>query len=154
MPGMAAFATLVTLAAYGTPLALAAFCDARTLRIPNVLVAIFALLYAPAALLAGHAADLPAHAAAGLLVLLAGAPLFAFRLIGGGDVKLLSAAALWLGFAGLRDFLLVTALLGGLFALALLVARRIAKAQRAPIPYAVPIAAAGLLMAPSLSLLH
>ena len=55
--------------------------------------------------------------------LLIGMALFALRLLGGGDVKLMAAACLWLGAAGSGVFVLATAAIGGLFCLALILAR-------------------------------
>jgi prepilin peptidase CpaA len=49
--------------------------------------------------------------------------LFALRLLGGGDVKLMASACLWLGVTGAGVFLLWTAVIGGLFCLMLMVAR-------------------------------
>ena len=43
---------------------------------------------------------------------------FRFRLLGGGDAKLLAAGTLWLGAAALGPYLLVTVLAGGLMAVA------------------------------------
>ncbi len=86
------------------------------------------------------------------------------RWIGGGDAKLLSALALWTGISQLIELLLVTTMMGGLFALLLWGARRLRPAlpgplscellrHGAPIPYGVAIAAGGLLLAPRLPLL-
>jgi prepilin peptidase CpaA len=143
---------LLAVAAFAGPLLLAAFYDLKSFRIPNALVAVMALLYPAAAFLLGHGSAIPAHLLAAAVVLAASLPLFVFRLMGGGDVKLLSAAALWLGGAPLLDFLLVTAVLGGVFALVLLVLRRLGKSALTRIPYGVPIAAAGLVMAPAILL--
>src|SRR5262249_27541905 len=49
--------------------------------------------------------------------------LFSMRLAGGGDVKLFAAVALWAGSHWLAEYVVVTALAGGLFALAMLVHR-------------------------------
>jgi len=50
-----------------------------------------------------------AHAAALLLVFLSGALLFNFALLGGGDVKMLSALSFWVGLYDLPLFLLMVA---------------------------------------------
>ncbi len=87
--------------------------------------------------------------------------LFSRGLIGGGDVKLLAAAALWAGADALPPLLLLTALIGGLLALLFLTplgradrGARMPKRRRAeakshgrtgpPVPYGVAIAAAAL----------
>src|SRR4029077_3934055 len=53
-------------------------------------------------------------------VFIGGAILFARGYLGGGDVKLLSAATLWAGPAGTPELLLLTGVLGGALALFLL----------------------------------
>lgn len=99
------------------PLAAAAMVtDLRRMRIPNALNAVLALLFLPWA-----AACLPLHAAAwslalGALTLAAGFALFATGRMGGGDVKMLAAGALWVGPSGGAQALLLlsAALLAGL----------------------------------------
>ena len=60
------------------------------------------------------------HFAAGALVLAATFGLFALGGMGGGDAKLLSATALWMGFnLHLVEYLVVSALIGGLLTLAI-----------------------------------
>ena len=74
----------------------------------------------------------------------------ASALLGGGDVKLLAAGALWLGAAALGPFLLATVLAGGVLAVAFLLAgllrRRAAGAAAASLPYGIAIAAGGILV--------
>jgi prepilin peptidase CpaA len=53
-----------------------------------------------------------------MLVVAAG--MFALGWLGGGDAKLMTAAALWLGLKGLAPFVIFTGLAGGALALALL----------------------------------
>lgn len=101
---------------------IAAITDLRTRRVPNVLVG--ALLVSGLALnaLAGWqavATDLIIVAA----VVIAGTFAFSLKLIGGGDVKLLAAAAGTLGYPSGGDFLLFTLLCGGVVALAFSAAR-------------------------------
>lgn len=92
---------------------IAAVCDLRTRRIPNALVA--ALLVGGLALSAFAGWQ---HALANLaivaVVIIAGTFAFSLRLIGGGDVKLLAAAAGTLGYPAGGDFLLFTLLCGGI----------------------------------------
>jgi prepilin peptidase CpaA len=76
-------------------------------------------------------------------VVLAG--LFALRAMGGGDVKLLTALALWIEPASFLKLIVIMALLGGvltiLFAGWHMIRRR---KDRLTIPYGVAIASAGL----------
>jgi prepilin peptidase CpaA len=72
------------------------------------------------------------HAALGAAGLAAGMAMFAPGWIGGGDAKLLAAAALWLGWPAAVTFLLATAVAGGALALALIGLR--SNAARAVMP--------------------
>jgi len=158
----------VALAAYVFPLVMAGVTDFRSLRIPNWLTAGLALAFPLAALVAGQPVDWLSHLEAGAIVFAGSAVLFAFRIMGGGDVKLLSATALWLGLGQVMPFLFMVALVGGVFAIACLALRHplvqttiLATMRRLPafaqkkmpIPYGIPIAIAGLLMAPVLPIL-
>ncbi len=92
------------------------------------------------------------HGAAMLLMFAIGAGLFALGAMGGGDVKLLTATAAWVGMKGLLLQLAGVALAGGALALVLLLTRaglRLANVPDdrmprvfqpgAPMPYAVAI---------------
>ena len=144
-------------------MAFAAASDLLTMTIPNrvslVLVGGF-LLLAPFAGLSWSAA-LANHLAAGGVVLLVGIAMFAMGWLGGGDAKIIAAAALWLGFDQLLPFLAQTAVFGGLLAVAILAYRKFpAAALNLPdwalrlhkkgggIPYGVAIAAAALAVYP------
>ena len=81
--------------------------------------------------------------ALGTFVVLAG--LFALRAMGGGDVKLLTALALWFDPASFLRLLFMMALVGGLLTIGMgawHVMRR--QRDRLAIPYGVAIAAGGL----------
>lgn len=153
----------LALTIFAVVMAAAAFEDFRRLIIPNMLPI---LLCAAWPLHFAAAPSLHAGLAAmgcGLGVFLGGMVLFARGWLGGGDVKLLSAAALWAGPAGTPALLILTVLLGGLLALFLLIplGRQLATAARlllgqppieaervwaTPIPYGVAIAAAALIV--------
>lgn len=95
---------------------LAAASDLRTRRIPNVLViALFVCGLAVNALAGWQHALL--DVAVAFAILLAGTFAFSLKLIGGGDVKLLAAAAGTLGFPVALTFILYTLLCGGVIAL-------------------------------------
>jgi prepilin peptidase CpaA len=73
------------------------------------------------------------------------AGLFALRWMGGGDVKLLTALALWIAPAAFLKLIVIMALVGGLLTLLFgmwHIARR--QKDRLAIPYGVAISAAGL----------
>ena len=100
---------------------MAAAKDLTSYTIPNWISLSLAGAFLPAALAAGVALpQLGLHLAIGLGALLAGMALFALRWIGGGDAKLLAAAALWLGWPALAPFLIATVLTGGALSLAIL----------------------------------
>ncbi|THD60469.1 prepilin peptidase [Phenylobacterium sp.] len=92
----------------------AAVRDATSYTIPNWIPLALAGAFPVAAVALGL--PLPAAGldlAVGAAALIAGMVLFALRWIGGGDAKLLAAAALWLGLGPSLTFLLVTAIAGG-----------------------------------------
>jgi prepilin peptidase CpaA len=135
---------LVVLAAM---LVVAAVIDVRTFTISNRLNAAVALL-APVywwslslSLWPGVAVQLAAGAI--VFVVLAGA--FFVGMMGGGDVKLAAALALWFPPAGTVKFLVIMSLAGGLLTLGLVLFHKLKKrTDRPKIPYGVAIACGGL----------
>lgn len=127
----------------------AAATDALERRIPNAVslglalagIGRIAVDAAAGGTLGSVAADLAA--ASGVFAL--GAAGFRFGLLGGGDVKLLAAGALWLGAADLPPYLTTTALAGGILALAFVVSRHFGWLREPTLPYGMAIAAGGLL---------
>ena len=92
--------------------AICALTDFWLLRIPNVLVIVLILLFAGAAWYWADRIVLWQHLATGAAVFALGTVLFVLRQFGGGDVKLLTAAALWTGYAGLPVFVLSLGIAG------------------------------------------
>lgn len=140
-------------------LLMAAISDLFTMTIPNrisvFLLASFVVL-APVSGLPW--AEISMSFAAGVIVLLVCFGFFALNVMGGGDVKLLAASAVWFGFSpALGAFILQTALWGGLVTLLVLLIRKqadrfaaIGEFVPAPIlttkkvPYGVAIGIAGI----------
>jgi prepilin peptidase CpaA len=102
------------------------------------------------------------HLAAGSLLLIVGILLFSLGWVGGGDAKLLAAAALWLGFESLVPFLAYVAVFGGALAIAILAYRSFPAtalplpgwaarlhAKGGAMPYGVAIAAGALTIYPT-----
>lgn len=94
--------------------------DVMTLRIPNRLI--LCLLAAFPAF--AYAVGMPLlifgiNVATAAAFLAAGFALFSLGLFGGGDAKLMAAAALWLGFPCVIPFVLLTAVAGGMLGLAI-----------------------------------
>lgn len=143
--------TGIYLAVTGT-LLWAAATDLKDRRIPNIqpliVLALFGLLVLWRTMAGdsfAHAAAMPAFAA--LLVFAFCAVLFALRLMGGGDVKLMAAVALIAGPALSAPFVFYVTLAGGLVALATLVHAHVRPATEAgppKVPYGVAIMAGGM----------
>ncbi|HEX8262833.1 MAG TPA: prepilin peptidase [Allosphingosinicella sp.] len=127
-------------------LLVAAIGDWRTRIIPNWLNAVIALLAVPfwwsigLDPWPGVALQLALGAAVFALFAIA----FRFGAMGGGDVKMAAALALWLPFAGVVKLLVVMSIAGGVLTVAMLAAHRLAKAAGQPeIPYGIAIAFGG-----------
>jgi prepilin peptidase CpaA len=139
--------TEILLIGLAATLVVAAVIDVRTFTISNRLNLAVALC-APLYWLSIAMAPWPGMAiqiAAGAIVfgLLAGA--FYAGMMGGGDVKLAAALALWFSPAGTVRFLVLMSLAGGVLTLILLGWHRARKREGRPeIPYGVAIAFGGL----------
>lgn len=94
----------------------AAVCDFRTYLIPNSVSISVAALFPAHVLASPMPVDWLSALVVAAAVLATGIVLFAFRVAGGGDVKLLAATALWAGSSQIVAFLLVTSLVGGVLA--------------------------------------
>ncbi|RJF85410.1 A24 family peptidase [Sphingomonas cavernae] len=140
------FAHILVVAVGGLML-LAAFTDVKRRQIDNWLNAAIALL-APLFWWAnGYALwpDMAIQLAIGLAVFAAFAMMFALGAMGGGDVKMLGALALWLPLGELFTMLFIMAIAGGVLTAAMLVHHKIRKSQtNIEVPYGVAIAAGGL----------
>ena len=144
-------------------IAFAAASDLFTMTISNrvslALVAGFFVL----AIAGGMAPyDMLGHVGAGALVLAVAFACFAMGWVGGGDAKVASAAALWLGFGHLLDYLVYASLFGGALTLLLLQFRQwplpfglagqawLARlhAKESGIPYGIALALSALMVYP------
>ena len=146
-------------------MAFAAAMDLLTMTIPNrislVLIAAF-IVAVPFSDITWMDLALK-HVAIGAAVLAIGIGLYSMGLMGGGDVKLMASASLWLGYDHLASFYFGVSLLGGILAIAVLVYRstvpeaavattawaaRLHK-KGGGIPYGIAIAGAALAVYPS-----
>ena len=109
-----------------------AITDVRSLTISNRYCAAIALLYPVYVATAPYGVDWIDGAIVGAVALTIGFLLFAMRLAGGGDVKLFAAGSLWAGSHWLAEYVFATALVGGVFAVAMLIHRRIASKRTTP----------------------
>ena len=142
--------------------------DVAALRIPNVLCAAIAILFlvpTAASFWVGGTVNLALeHVGAGVLMFLIGWGLFVIGVMGGGDVKLLAATSIWVGFDLLLHHVVYIALLGLVVLVVLFSARflakifmarlRIPQGRRFPVslkpeegvPYGVAISAAAIIL--------
>ena len=129
-------------------------------RIPLLLAASFFVLLPFSGLVVS---EIGGHLLAAAVVFTACFSLFALNVMGGGDAKLLTAAALWFGFNhSLFEFLVLTGYFGGALTVIVLLIRanwekfetvgvRLPQTLMAAkkVPYAIAIGAAGLIAYPS-----
>ena len=133
--------------AAGLLLIAAAWTDIRSRTIPNVLNAAIALLAIPWWWALGWTLwpEIAIQIGLALAVFAIFAAAFAIGAMGGGDVKLIAALALWLPLAPLARMLIIMAVIGGVLTLFMLLRHRLQGAPGRPeIPYGVAISLAGL----------
>ena len=132
-------------------LAIAAIEDAVRLRISNYISSAILAGAIAAALIAGAELSLWQNVAVFVGLLVVGTPIFAFGVMGGGDIKLLAATGLWFDFSGALLMIISVFIAGGLLALVLLAVRLmkwsdatreriVMLRKRGGIPYGVAIA--------------
>ena len=128
-------------------LLMAAWTDIKTRTISNELNATIALLAIGFWWVAGDSLwpDVALRIAVAMGIFILFALLFMLRMMGGGDVKMIAALALWLPLNALMVMLTVMALSGGVITVFLLVRQRWRpNAERPEVPYGVAIAIGGL----------
>lgn len=156
---------LIALSFCGTMI-YAAISDLLIMKISNIACLFLAasfLIFAP--LYGLPLQDVLFHILAGFSALIICFGLFSLNAMGGGDAKLISATVLWTGFStGLVDYLLISAILGGVLTLAILVLRKSINRARIQhigflyrltdpakgIPYGIALGFAGLYIYPKL----
>lgn len=156
-------ANLSLLVVFPFLMAYAASRDLLTMLIPNTVSIALAVAFAAFAIASGFGlSEIANHLGAGAVTLLVTFSLFAFGLIGGGDAKLASATALWIGFDHLPEYLLLASVAGGALTLGLLAMRALplpGPVARLPfalhlhdaktgVPYGIALALAALLVLP------
>lgn len=149
----------------GCLLLIAAGWDVARFRIPNVLSLALAGLFVLRAAVLPDAADEVRHLLPAGIAFAVTALLFARGLIGGGDVKLLTTATLWVPPAAVLPQMLAVSTTGAILAVGMAALRRIVHRALpapatpegtlpevlrvgAPLPYGVAIAAGTLLHLP------
>ena len=138
--------TDVLVAILAAMLMVAAVGDIRTRTIPNWLNAAIAAAAVPFWLLSGldfwPDVALQIGVAAGVFVLFAIA--FYLGAMGGGDVKMVSALALWLPAGAVLKLIVIMSLAGGVLTIGMLARKYLAKSgKELEVPYGVAIAFGG-----------
>ncbi len=105
------------LLAFATLLGMAALNDFRSLVIPNRLCLAIVALYPAHVLASSTPVDWASGLMAGGVVFGIGTVMFALRLTGGGDVKLMAAAGVWAGLEMLPMMVLLVMAVGGCYSL-------------------------------------
>jgi prepilin peptidase CpaA len=127
-------------------LIVAAAGDLRTRTIPNWLNGAIALGAIPFWIASGMALwpDIAFQVAIAAAVFGLFTVAFCMGAMGGGDVKMVAAIALWLPLGAVMKLLVIMSLAGGVLTIAMLVRRRMAKSRaQLEIPYGVAIAFGG-----------
>lgn len=92
--------------------------DVTRYLIPNWLVGSLLALYPVAVWAAARPVDWQMALVGMLIVFAVGYGVFAMKWMGGGDIKLITVCALWVGLKNLADFVLIFAVIGGVFSAA------------------------------------
>jgi prepilin peptidase CpaA len=137
----------ILLGALAAMLLVACWSDLRTRTIPNGLNLAIALLAIPfwwsLDLTLWPEVALRIGVALAVFAFFAGA--FALGAMGGGDVKLVAALALWLRWDWMLVLLFIMSIAGGVLTLVMLIRHKLAKhSHKLEIPYGVAIAFGGL----------
>ncbi|MEQ1755245.1 MAG: prepilin peptidase [Micropepsaceae bacterium] len=116
------------LLAVGAIVIVAAMYDAMTLTIPNWISLALIGLFPVVAFLAGFdLSTVGIHVAVGSAALITGMVLFAFHFIGGGDAKFFAAVSFYVGLSAAGSYLMTVVIAGGVLAIVLMMARRLAQ---------------------------
>lgn len=152
------------LLAFPLIMAYAAVMDFFTMTIPNRVSLALVAGFLATAILGGMVwQDILKHAGVGCAVLILAIAMFSQGWVGGGDAKLLAAAALWFGLNQVVDYFFMVAIFGGVLSITMLGFRHAIPPvviagrdwaerlhdKKGGIPYGVALAAAALWLYPS-----
>ncbi len=160
-------AAILILAVFLALMIYAAGHDVMTMTIPNHISIALVALFPFAALVSGLTlVEAGWHLAVFTATFAVAVALFALKVFGGGDAKLLSATALFIGPAAMSPFVMGIAVCGGALTLVIIIARRLAPVTEPVgpwmprslvdgqgVPYGVAITAGAFLAIPSSPLL-
>ena len=145
---MGAIASSILLVVLGLILVSAGIEDARKREIANWKNAAIALLAVPWWIAGGLSIwpDIALQIGIALGVFALFAMAFHFGMMGGGDVKMIGALALWFPFQPLVTMLVIMSLAGGAITLLMLIDKWLRRQRAQPeVPYGIAIAIAALL---------
>lgn len=159
------YLNLAILAAFIFAVCLAALEDIRAFKIPNWASATVAIAFVPYYMLHSWLFPIGMHLIIAAAIFVITVIFWKLRLIGGGDVKLLTAVGLWLGPDLALQFMLLMTIASLVIALGILLIRKfswvayaaaaprpvlrmVAIAEAGKCPYALPIAIAALMTVP------
>lgn len=135
----------------------AAFQDMAKLTIANIFPTLILLLFPVWVAVVGPEADIWMNGVNFLIIFGVGLGLFALKWLGGGDVKLFAATALWFDFSGIVPLVFYVTMAGAGLTVVLALLRRMVPAgvksrfewaifeRKGPIPYGVAIAIGAIL---------
>jgi prepilin peptidase CpaA len=89
--------TLTIVAVASCVLFYVAFADLQNYKIKNEMVLLLAALYLAYVIASGTWNDVPSHLGVAFLIFVVLLVCYSYRMLGGGDVKLLTVAFLWVG---------------------------------------------------------
>lgn len=145
---MGAIASTILLVMLGLILVSAGIEDARKREIANWKNAAIALLAVPWWIANSLPLwpDIAIQIGVALIVFALFAAAFHFGMMGGGDVKMIGALALWFPFQPLLTMLIIMSLAGGAITLLMLIDKWVRRQSAQPeVPYGIAIAIAALL---------
>jgi prepilin peptidase CpaA len=145
---MGAIASTILLVILGLILVSAGIEDARKREIANWKNAAIALLAVPWWIAIGLPLwpDIAIQIGIAVIVFALFAAAFHFGMMGGGDVKMIGALALWFPFQPLLTMLIIMSLAGGAITLLMLIDKWLRRQSGQPeVPYGIAIAIAALL---------
>jgi prepilin peptidase CpaA len=124
----------------------AAVCDLKRREIPHWVVIAMAVLAVPFWFASGLDwwPDIALQIGVSLIIFAFFAAAFAAGWMGGGDVKLLAALALWLPWKAVIIMLVIMSFAGGLLTFGMVAWSKLRRSPSPEIPYGVAIAFAGL----------
>lgn len=156
------FISFIIFAIFAITMIAAAYSDATTMKIPNVisLILIAAFFLMQPFIFQGWDV-LGTHLIVGGVFFLVGFAMFAFGWLGGGDAKLMAATALWWQWSDVAMYISYTTLVGAALAIILLFGRKILPVnvlmsqiplamfkEEKNMPYGLALAAGALLTLP------